>query len=130
VSASPAAALLAAGGGVVPSGLGAQLLTWVLLDAVALGLLHVALAATRKRLPIAWFCLLGALAGTAVGAWILWPTVAAGARRSPAVGFVWGPGFAVGLFCVSAVVAAAWAGTTRGLATFLEGRRSSGPPRA
>ena len=77
--------LLPTGGGpavVQPGTLGIQLLTWLLVWTAALAVLHVLLAAVRGRLPVALFCLLGAVAGAAAGLWALWDTILENARRS------------------------------------------------
>ncbi len=114
--------LLDTGGGVALvqlSPYGQQLLTWLLVWVLCLGLLHVGLSAIRGRLPLALFCLLGALASSGVGLFVLWDTLREQAERSLVSRLLWGPGFAVGLFVVGAVGSATWVALTLGLPRLL-----------
>ena len=85
-----------------------QVLTWLLLWSICLGVIHLALSWISGRLSLAAFCLLGALASTAVGLFVLWETLRQHAERSFTAALLWGPGFALGLFVVGAVGSAAW----------------------
>ena len=121
--------LLDTGGGVALVQLGPfgqQLLTWLLLWVLCLGVLHLGLAAIKRRLPVALFCLLGALASAGVGLYVLWDTLRDHAERSLLSALLWGPGFAIGLFVVGALGSAAWATLTLGLSRLLS-RRTSEP---
>lgn len=94
---------------------GVQILTWFLIWVGCLGMLHLGLSLLKGRLPLALFCLLGALSSTGVGLAVLWDTLRANAARSLGAALLWGPGFAIGLFVVGAVGSAAWAALTLGL---------------
>lgn len=117
--------LLDPGGGVALiqlSAFGQQLLTWLLFWVACLGVLHLGLSAVKRTLPVALFCLLGALASVGVGLFLLWDTLRDHAERSLLSALLWGPGFTVGLFVVGALGSAAWATLTLGLGRLL--RRS------
>jgi len=113
---------LGTGGGVALIQLGPygqQVLTWLLFWVLCLGLLHLGLSTIRGKLPVALFCLLGALASSGVGLFVLWDTLREQAERSPVARLLWGPGFAIGLFVVGAVGSAAWVALTLGLTRLL-----------
>lgn len=121
--------LLDPGGGVALVGLTPftqQLLTWLLIWAVALGALHLLLSLVRGRLPIVLFCLMGGIACSAAGLFVLWDVLRANAERSFASALLWGPGFALGLFVVGVLGSGAWVVVTQGLKRALS-RRPSEP---
>jgi hypothetical protein len=122
--------LLDTGGGVVFLQIGPfaqQVLTWLLLWVLCLGVLHLGLSVLRRRLPVALFCLLGALSCAGVGLSVLWDMLREHGERSLLASVLWGPGFAVGLFVVGALGSAGWVVLTLGLARLL-GRRDAGGP--
>ena len=117
--------LLTTGGGaalVEPGSLVQQGLTWIVAWAAALALLHLLLSLRRRSLPVALFCLLGALASVGTGLWALWDTILENSRRSLLAAVLWWPGFTLGLFVVGVLGAAGWAVVTLGLARLLGGR--------